>query len=192
MSVEHGDALLNAAAIHLELGFAGTARPDAAAQAREIRARADEIGLTVPQLRELDLELALTAARVAREHVEDQHGAVHDWNRNDLFQVLALARADVVEHQQHLRVERLGQFGDLARFARSDQRRGIHRIALLYDALDDRSARCLGQRLEFQEFGLERTPRVVRIHGDDDGAGSGFRYDASGTRRSISHWSPSV
>jgi len=44
---------------------------------------------------------------VAREHVEDQHGAVHDWNRNDLFQVLALARADVVEHQQHLRVERL-------------------------------------------------------------------------------------
>ncbi len=76
----------------LEFRFAGSARSDAAAQTGQVGADADEVRLPVAQLRELDLQLSFAAARVLREDVEDQHRAVDDRQRNDLLEIVALAR----------------------------------------------------------------------------------------------------
>ena len=114
------------APVDFELRFTGTARADAAAEPRERDARADQVRLAVAQLRELDLQLAFARARVLREDVEDQHRAVDDRQRHDLFEVDALARAQIVEHHQDVGVEFFGRaLGDLARFAAADQRRRI-------------------------------------------------------------------
>ena len=78
-----------------------------------------------------------------REDVEDQHRAVDDRQRHDLLEILALARTQVVEHQQQLGVALLREFGDLARLAAADQRRRIDGVAALHDAIDDRARRRL-------------------------------------------------
>ena len=47
LAPQNADAALDAAAVDLEFGFAGTARADAAAQAREIGADPDQIRLPI-------------------------------------------------------------------------------------------------------------------------------------------------
>ena len=137
LALQQRDALLDLAAVDFELRFAGTARADAAAQPRERGARADQVRLAVAQLRELDLQLAFARARVLREDVEDEHRAVDDRQRDDLLEVRALARPQIVEHEQHVGFELFGALGDLARLAAADQRRGIDVRELLHDLADD-------------------------------------------------------
>ena len=72
------DAALNAAAIGFELGFAGSASADAAAELRHGFAAAGEARQHVFELRELNLELALARAGVAGKDVEDELRAVED------------------------------------------------------------------------------------------------------------------
>jgi hypothetical protein len=127
---------------------------------------------------------------VPREHVEDQHRAIDDRKRNDALEVLPLARAQIVEHEQQARVEFSGAFGDLARLAAADKRRGIDGIAPLNDTVDDARARRFGERFELGQLRFERPPRVVRVDGDDDRA---LRvYVARGVSRSTSQRSPSL
>ena len=105
LPAEQGHARGDLAPVDLELRFTGTTRTDAAAEPRERGARTDQIRLPVTQLRELDLQLSFARARVLREDVEDQHRAVDDRQRHDLLEVGALARAQIVEHHQHVGVE---------------------------------------------------------------------------------------
>lgn len=145
--------------------------------------------MPVAQLREFDLQFAFAAARVLREHVQDQHRAVDDWQRNDLLQILALARTKVVEHQDEICVHILGEVGDLARFAAADQRCGIDVRALLHHAFEEQRPRGMRQRLELGEFGLDRTFGIRDIDGDDDCARV---YVVSGRKCSMSQDSPSL
>ena len=71
LAFEMLDAQPDLAPIHLEFRLAGSARADAAAEARQRVARSDEVRRAMAQLRQLDLQLALTRARVLREDVED-------------------------------------------------------------------------------------------------------------------------
>ena len=73
-----GDPRPREAAVGLELALARAARPDAAAEPLEVLPHAAHAREVVLELRELDLELPLRAARVLREDVEDQLGAVDD------------------------------------------------------------------------------------------------------------------
>ena len=61
------DALLDLAPVDFELGFAGAARADAAAQARESAPTPIKFRLAVAQLRQFDLQLAFARARVQGE-----------------------------------------------------------------------------------------------------------------------------
>lgn len=187
---QHADALLNAAAVHLQFRFAGAARPDAAAQTREIGSDPDEIGLAIAQLRQFDLQFAFAAARVPRENVQYQHGAVDDRKRHDFLEILALTRTQVVENQDQIRLARLREFADFVRLAAADQRRRVNMRALLYDALQDLRARRKRQRLELREFRFDWAFRIVRVDGDDDRARR--LYVESGRKCSISQDSPSL
>ena len=64
------------AAIGFELGFAGAARADAAAQPRQPAPDADQPRQQIFELRELDLQLAFARARAPGEDVEDQLRAI--------------------------------------------------------------------------------------------------------------------
>ncbi len=168
LTTQQRNAALDAAPVDFEFGFAGTARADTAAQAREIRTHADQIGLSIAQLRELDLELAFTAARMAREYVEDQHRAIDDRNGNYPFEILTLTRTQIVEYQHEFRIALFDQIGDLLRFAAPDQRRRIDVIAPLHDAIDDNRTGRLRECFEFYEFGFEWTLRVLGVDSDDN------------------------
>lgn len=178
VAAQDRDAALDAPAIDLELGFAGTAGADTTAEAREIRADTDQIRLAIAQLRELDLKLALTAAGVARKDVQNQHRAIDDRHGDHLFEVLSLTRAQIVEHEDEIRFVFFHQIGDLARLAGADQRRRVDVIAPLNDARDDLRTGCLRERFEFYEFGFEWSVGVVGVDSDD--------------KRSISQRSPSL
>jgi hypothetical protein len=75
---ERRDAIARQAAVGLDLGLAGPPRPDAAAQALEVGPQAPHAREVVLELGELDLQLALGAAGMSREDVEDDRRAVDD------------------------------------------------------------------------------------------------------------------
>ncbi len=87
------DAPVDFAAIGFQLGFAGTAGPDAAAELRHLHAASCQPGQQVLQLRQLHLELALAGAGVAGKDVEDELRAVDDPHVELALQVALLRRA---------------------------------------------------------------------------------------------------
>src|SRR5262245_9017966 len=72
------DTAGDAAAVGFELGFAGTAGADSAAEARHLDAASGEPRQAVIQLREFDLQAAFASAGTRREDVENELCAVDD------------------------------------------------------------------------------------------------------------------
>ena len=192
MPVQDRYALSDAPPIDLEFGFARAARADAAAESRKIGADTDQIGLTVAQLRELDLKLSLSAARVSREDVENQHRAVDDRQRHDPLEILALTRAQIVEHQEQTGMKFGCAVGDLVRLAASHERRRIDRIATLHETVEHFCAGSFGERFELGELRLDGAARRTRLDGDDEGAFVHGVATASGVNRSTSQRKPSL
>ena len=94
MSSDDGvDARPDAPPVGFELGFAGAARADAAAEPRQRVAGADQPRQQVFQLRELDLQLAFARPRAAREDVENQLRAIDDLAADLLLDLRAAAPA---------------------------------------------------------------------------------------------------
>ena len=69
---QRADALGDQAAVGLQLGLARTAQADAALLTLEMGPAAHQAGRQMRQLRELDLQLALEAARALRKYVQNQ------------------------------------------------------------------------------------------------------------------------
>jgi hypothetical protein len=121
------------------------------------------------------------------EDIENEHRAIDDRQRNQLFQILALAGANVVEHEEQVRAERTRTLGYFLCLSRSDEHRGINRVAPLHDAIENARSGRFGKRFELEQLRFERPPRIVRVDGDDE-----RRYVASGVSRSTSQRSPSL
>ena len=127
------------------------------------------------------------------ENVEDQHRAIDDRDRQDLLEVLALTRTQIVKHEDQLGVELLRECGDLVRLAAAHQQRRIDRRTLLHDAFEHARAGRFGQRFELGEFGFDRMGRVVQIDGHQDRRDRpGRGYFASGAKCSMSQRKPSL
>ena len=101
LGLELVDAALDAAAVDLELGLAGTAGADPGAAGRDMppacwdsaRALAAEARQPVAEQGQLDLRLALLAVGVLGEDVEDHRGAVDGGAAEQLLEVALLGRA---------------------------------------------------------------------------------------------------
>ena len=161
---QDADAVADAAAVGFELGFAGAARADAAAQPRQRVARSDQPRHQVLELRELDLQLAFPRARAAREDVEDELRAIDDLAIERAFEIAQLRRRQLVVEDD-----------DVDAASRRTRRRAIATLplprnvagsgfgALLLHAQHDVGAGGRGEAGQLVErmFGIEVTRRVV-------------------------------
>ena len=100
--LELGDAAAGQPPVGLELRLARPARADAAAESLEVLPHAAHPRQVVLELRELDLELALGAARVLGEDVEDQLRAVDDPRLEEVLEPALLRGLELVVDEQRL------------------------------------------------------------------------------------------
>lgn len=118
---------------------------------------AHETAGEVPQLRELDLELALVAAGALGEDVEDQGAAVEHPHPDELLEVALLARRERVVDEHHLGAGVRDDDADLFGLAAADEEPRIGTVAPTGDGGRHHDAGGLGQLLEFVEvFLLDR------------------------------------
>jgi hypothetical protein len=153
LALEAGDTLADQAAVGLELGLTGAAGADAGAEAFEVGPLATEAGEDVLELGQFDLEAALAGAGVLGEDVEDEGGAVEDFDVERLFEVALLGRGELVVEDDRRVVElrRLGD--DLAQFALADVGCGVEGCKALAGLADNVSAGGVGEEGEFFEGG---------------------------------------
>ena len=126
-----------APAVDLELRLARPPGPDATRLLAQRGAAAAQARQPVAQQRQLHLRLALGAARVLGEDVEDHRGAVDGRAAEQLLEVAVLRRRQVVVEHDGVGVEAPAQRGDLLGLAATDEGRGVGRVAPLHDAADD-------------------------------------------------------
>ena len=115
---QRGDPVAREAAVGLDLRLPGPPRADPAAEPLEVAPQPAHAREVVFQLGQLDLQLALGAAGVRGEDVEDHGRAIDDGQADGLLEVALLARGQLVVAGDQVRVAGvrggLG-LGDLAR-----------------------------------------------------------------------------
>jgi len=143
------DALLDAAAVDLELTLAITAHADAAFLPREVRPKSREPRQDVLQLRHLDLHFPLPRPRALGEDVEDERGAVEHFAVEYFLQVLGLRRAQFVIENDRVHFALFAKFSNLRRLAFADEGGHVWAAKFLGSFADDFCARGPGQLGEF-------------------------------------------
>src|SRR4051812_12463988 len=148
LTFEPRDSFLDAAAIYFELGFARSARADAAGLTRKVAPHSSEARQKILQLRELDLQTAFTASRSLSKNVEDELGAIEDLAREQVFKIATLSRRKFVVENHRSDVLVLKRFLDQFRLPFADVIGRRRLLKFLRDGIDDFRAggiRQLGQ-----------------------------------------------
>ncbi len=118
----------------------------------------------MPQLRKLDLQLALEGAGPLREDVEYEPGAVEDAALEALLEVALLTRRERVVEDDDLRALRHHRGADLFRLALADEEPRVGRAARARDHRDRRGA---GRARQILKLAQGRLVRGLG-HGDTD------------------------
>jgi hypothetical protein len=142
--------------IGFKLGFAGTARADAAAELRHLHAAPGQPRQHVLQLRQFHLQLAFPRARVPRKNVEDQLGAVDHPPLDDFFDIALLRGGEIVIEEKQVGIHRRSRARNFFQLARADQSCGIGPVAPLQNFADNFRARAARQRAQLSQ-------RFVRV-----------------------------
>ena len=124
------------------------------------------------ELRELDLQLALSSARPAREDVEDELCPIDDLPAERLFQIAQLRRAQLVIEDHHARVEFVTRRGQRFDLAAAKEGRRVGPRTVLENTQDDRRPSRSRKACELVErmFGIDLTRRASRrIEQPDEG-----------------------
>ena len=128
LGLDLGEALLDHAAVGLELGLAGAAeKAEAAALALEMGPGAHQPALLISQVRMFDLQRAFAGPRASAENFQDQPGAVDDLGVPGLLQIALLDRRKRAVHHHDAGLERSDQARDLLDLALAEERRGAQR-----------------------------------------------------------------
>ena len=119
------DPVHEAAPVRFELGFARSARTDAAGLLGERSTLAPQTGQAVLQECELDLRFAFGRAGVLREDVQDHRGPIDRGAPEDLLQVALLGRREIVFEHDGVGVDGQTDLAELLHLARTQERRRI-------------------------------------------------------------------
>ena len=158
--LEHRDLAANHAAVGFELRFAGSAQPDATADAREVRPHPRQTREQILELRQLDLELGFVTARARRENVENNLGAIHDAHAEILLELDALDGSQRLVEQHQGRTRRRQLILERFDFALAEVEVGRRGVDALDGFADDLSAGGVGEALQLVEV-LVHVHRVV-------------------------------
>ena len=90
------DPLSDPAPVDFQLGLAGSAGANAAAEPRKVRPLARQARQEIFQLRQLDLQFSFIAARPLGKNIQNQLTAVDDPNFKCGFQVALLGRGEIL------------------------------------------------------------------------------------------------
>jgi hypothetical protein len=107
--LQGGDAVAGETAVGLDLGLARASRPDPAAEALEVGPQPAHAGEVVLELCQLDLQLALGAARMQGEDVEDHARAIDDPHLERVLEAPLLIWSEVILAHQYLGVQLAAQ-----------------------------------------------------------------------------------
>ena len=151
----------------------------AAGLAGQVAAPAAQTLLHVGQLGQLDLGLALLALRVLGEDVEDQRRAVDDLDLQLVLEVAQLARRELAVEDHGVGTGRPHDLAEALDLAAPDVRRGVGLVAALVDRVEHLRAGRLGERGELGHgvLGVRRRCRRSRRR-----PGRPARAAAGGTR----------
>ena len=136
--------------------------PDAAALTLQVAPASHEAGLQVLQAGQLDLELALMAARALGKDFQDQQSTVIDRQFQMTLQIALLGRAErLVEEDLH-RTMHMRQGTNFVGLASTDEKRSVRGFALTGQPRHGRHAGGLGQQAQLLQLTIK--VRVTKIH----------------------------
>ncbi len=166
-----GNARPDPAPISLDLGLAGPAGPDAAAAghpasglAGQRLAPATQPGQQVLQLGELDLGLALLAAGMLGENIQDQRRAVDDLDLHDALELAELPGGELAVADDGVGTGVRDDPGQLGGLARADIGSRVRPATPLDQALEYFRPGGLGQQRKLAQRVLGGRQRPVRPH----------------------------
>jgi succinyl-diaminopimelate desuccinylase len=162
------DARASDAPVGLELALARPPRPHPAAESLEVLPHAPHAREVVLELRELDLQLPLGAARVLGEDVEDQLRSVDDASLQRVFEYPLLRRAELVVDEQDLGSTVRVLLLELAELAPPDEAPRIRMLTVLHDLPDRVDSGGPGELTELVDLRVGVHP--FRVHGDEKSA----------------------
>ena len=151
-SFQHRDSLARPTAVDFELGLTGTSHTDTTTTlTREVEPRPGKTRHQVLELSQLYLKLALLRGGSLSKDVEDELGAVHDFDSQHLLEVAPLHRRQLVVEEHDRRAEVFDELANLLDLAGSDQRLGIRPLDRLDRTGDDFDAGRRGQAAELSQ-----------------------------------------
>ena len=90
--LNEGNAVADAAAIHLQLGFTGTTGTNATAKAGQSQALAHNAGQRILQLGQLYLQLALVSASTLSKDIQNKSRSIQHAYTHGLLNIALLGR----------------------------------------------------------------------------------------------------
>src|SRR5262249_47562378 len=117
---------------------------------------------------QLDLHLALDAARPLREDVEDQRTAVDDLRADRLLEVALLCGRQRVVEDDDVRRRLRDELGDLFDLAAADEGRRMGAAARLHELADAGEARGRGEPLQLEQGVAHRDEGTRRVDGHEN------------------------
>ncbi len=172
LALEARDLLAHAPAIDLQLGLARPATADAAGEPRQAVPAPLEPRQSIPELRQLDLQLTVAGRRALREDVEDQLAAIEDLELGLLGDRTSLGRREVAIEDQHVREALHAAKHDLLELALADQVTGVHLRAYLQDLVQDFYPGGAGELPQLGQPRRRRTPVPTRDRYEERPAGA--------------------
>src|SRR4051794_1243209 len=136
--------------------------------AGEVATPAAQALLHVVELGQLDLRLALLALRVLGEDVEDQRGAVDDLDLELVLEVAQLARGEVAIQDHGVGAGGADDLAEALDLAAADVRRRVGLVAALVDRVEDLRAGGLGEGGQLGHGVLGVLDRTVGPDPDQD------------------------
>ncbi len=169
LALESRHAVAHAAAIDLELRLSRAATTDSTGEPRQRNVHAlGQPRQPIAKLGQLDLEPAVPGARVLREQIEDELGAVDHPEIEAFAQVARLGGGEVLIEDHQVGVVLEGADHEILKPSRPDQELRIHPRPVLGHHLDDLHSRRARQFAKFADLHFHVVGAATRCYRDQD------------------------